>query len=272
MTERYELGHPAGRERLLAALGDDPPRLDLAALAIATVGDKDLDEKDSLEKLDALAARVTAEGGNEEALHAVLAGDGFQGDEADYDAPENSFLPRVLDRKRGLPILLSVVWIEVGRRAGLEVSGLGLPGHFVVGFHHPDGLQVRDPYQGGKVLTFADCAEIVRKNADGALLSPRMLEGVPSAAIAWRMLNNLKGSYSRRHDDSRTLEVLDLMLTLSPEHPLQLLHRAELLTGLGAFSAALKDIEKCRTLPTFPDPARLQRIADQLKERIGELH
>ncbi len=272
MTERYELGHPAGKERLLAALGDDPPRLDLAALAIATVGDKELDEAISLAQLDALSEKVKAHGGGEAGLAAVLSEEGFHGDTESYDAPENSFLPEVLKTKRGLPILLSAVWIEVGRRAGLEVLGIGLPGHFVVGFEHPDGLEIRDPYHGGKVLTFADCAEIVRKNANGATLHPRMLEGVSTPAIAWRMLNNLKGSYARRKDDSHTLEVLDLMLTLSPEHPLQLLHRAELLTGLGAFAAALKDIEKCRTLETFPDPARLERIAAQLKERIGEVH
>lgn len=273
MTERYELGKPAGKERLLAALGDQPPRLDLAALAIATVGDKDLDERTSLDQLEVLAEKVKAHGGEPEAaLAAVLGEEDFRGDPDNYDAPENSMLPLVLKTKRGLPILLSTVWMEVGRRAGIEVVGIGLPGHFVIGFEHEDGLQLRDPYSGGKVLTFADCADIVRKNAGGATLHPRMLEPVETAPIAWRMLNNLKSSYATRNDDSHTLEVLDLMLTLAPEHPLQLLHRAELLTGLGAFSAALKDIEKCKTLESFPDPSRLEKIAAQLKERIGELH
>lgn len=152
------------------------------------------------------------------AVSAVL-GDrhGFAGDRKRYDDPGNSMLDLVLQRRRGLPILLSVVYIEVGRRAGLEIGGVGLPGHFVVGHfgEHPPVLL--DPFHGGRVL------------------GEQPVKRWRSHEIALRMLNNLVGSYERRGDISRTLRAAEMRLEL----PLESAVRDQLETELRSLRSRL---------------------------------
>lgn len=134
---------------------------------------------------------------------AVLLGDthGFAGDTGHYDDPRNSMLDRVLERRRGLPILLSVVYIEVARRAGVPIAGIGLPGHYVCGHFGADPALLLDPFAGGVPLHSAPgTAPLVR----------------PWTAheTAMRMLNNLVGSYQRRGQVPLALRAAELRLLL----------------------------------------------------------
>jgi regulator of sirC expression with transglutaminase-like and TPR domain len=125
---------------------------------------------------------------------------GFQGDRAHYDDPRNSMLDVVLDRRRGLPILLSVVYIESARRAGIALSGVGLAGHFVVGNFAVDPPLLIDPFDGGRPV--------------GAPAPPGPIRPWPADEIAMRMLNNLVSSYTRRGDLAHAIHAAEMRLSL----------------------------------------------------------
>ncbi len=147
-------------------------------------------------RLDAMAERVAGRG--HLALRRIVAiSEGLGGDVDDYHHPDNSFLHLVLDRRKGIPISLSVIWIEVGRRAGLEVQGVGLPGHFLV---YVDG-QLCDPFHGGEAIGSNEAAALVSYALGGApRLDRSWLDPVADHAIVERMLRNLDDAYRRRGD------------------------------------------------------------------------
>lgn len=275
---------PLARERLVSALAADPPRLDLAALAIATIRQPDLDAAACLHTLDALAARVQVEMERHEGHGQVLAGltalrhvladiEGFRGDEEDYHSPENSFLDRVLERKVGLPITLSVVYLEVARRAGIPLYGVPFPGHFLVACEAGDHKLVVDPFHGGEILTEEGCRELLERVAPQLRFTPSMLSPAPVELITYRMLSNLRRVYLEREECEQGLAVVDLLLMLAPNHPGELRTRAALLANLGAYRAALKDVERCLELsPEAPDRDRLELTARELRERAELLN
>jgi len=275
---------PLARERLVSALAADPLRLDLAALAIATLNRPELDAPACLHTLDALAVRVQVEMERHMSQGEVLAGltalrhvladiEGFRGNEEDYHHPENSFLDRVLERKVGLPITLSVVYLEVARRAGISLYGVPFPGHFLVACHSGDHKLVVDPFHGGEILTEEGCEELLRHVAPQLKFNPSMLAPAPVELIAYRMLSNLRRVYLEREECERGLAVVDMLLMLAPNHPGELRTRAALLANLGAYRAALKDVERCMELsPDAPDRDRLEITARELRERASLLN
>src|SRR3954469_3892657 len=125
---------------------------------------------------------------------------GFAGDREEYDHPDNSMLDRVLARRRGLPIVLSVVYVAVAERAGVRLGGVGLPGHFVVGHFGAQPAVLLDPFAGGAPI-------------DGTA-EPHLVRPWTAAEIAMRMLNNLVGSYQRRGDLGRAITAARLRLEL----------------------------------------------------------
>lgn len=201
-----------------AQLAADPAAgLDALALALAAEF-RDVDAAAASRRLDDLAAEVVVAArtmSELDALSDVLgARHGFAGASEEYDHPDNSMLDLVLERGRGLPIALSVVYVETARRAGIELVGVGLPGHYVVGRFPPDGGRpiLLDPYAGGERLAASDAAQ-----ASGAVRP----WGAHETAL--RMLNNLVGSYTRRNDLGRAIRAAELRLEL----PLDLeLHKA----------------------------------------------
>jgi regulator of sirC expression with transglutaminase-like and TPR domain len=167
-------------------------RLAEASLELGFFVDPGLDPTVWLARLDAMAARVR--GDNHLALRRVIAiEDGIGGNVDAYYDPANSFLHRVLDTRRGIPLTLSVVWIEVGRRAGIEMVGVGLPGHFVV----YAGGQMVDPFHYGEAIGFDEAARLVSSALGG---SPRLdrswLSPVDTSGIIRRMLRNLEQVYA----------------------------------------------------------------------------
>jgi regulator of sirC expression with transglutaminase-like and TPR domain len=268
----------------VSALAADPPRLDLAAIAIATMNRPELDAAACLHTLDALAVRVQVElerhGERDDvlaqlqALRHVLADiEGFRGNTDDYHSPENSFLDRVLEAKVGLPITLSVVYLEVARRAGISLYGVPFPGHFLVACDAGDHKLVMDPFHGGDILTEHGCAELLKRVAPQLKFDRSMLAPAPVELITYRMLSNLRRVYLEREEPERGLGVVDLLLLLAPNHPGELRTRAALLTRMGAYRAALKDVEKCLELsPDAPDRERLEITARELRERASLLN
>ncbi len=205
---------------LLAALAAPTPRLDRVALAIASLDDGPGDAAAVEAQLDGWGARVAAATRGEvhagiDALERLLVSDlGFTGDRDDYDHPYNSFLPRVLARRRGLPILLSVVWLEVARRAELPLVGLALPGHFVVGYRSgPGSLVVIDPFERARILTRSELDAIAARA--GTKLGAEHLAPATADAIAARMLRNLAASYRRRGRADKLAEVVALEAALT---------------------------------------------------------
>lgn len=275
---------PLARERLVSALAAEPPRLDLAALAIATLDRPELDAPACLHVLDVLACRVQVETerlkekgealASLRALRHVLSDiEGFRGNEDDYHAPDNSFLDQVLERKLGLPITLSVVYLEVARRAGIPLYGVPFPGHFLVAHDAGDHKLVMDPFHDGDILTEHGCEELLKRVAPQLKFDRAMLAPAPVELIAYRMLSNLRRVYLGREDRERGLAVVDLLLLLAPDHPGELRTRAALLANLGAYRAALRDVERCLELsPEAPDRDRLELTARELRERASLLN
>jgi len=209
------------------------PTADHDQLALALAAEfRDVDENAALARLDELAADVAdAAAARDEldALGEVLgARHGFAGAGDEYDHPDNSMLDLVLERRRGLPIALSVVYVETARRAGIALEGVGLPGHYVVGQFPAGGGRpvLLDPFAGGVRLAAADVGA-------GPELGPLRPWGAHETAL--RMLNNLVGSYTRRNDLGRAIRAAELRLEL----PLQRGLAATLAAELRALRARL---------------------------------
>jgi regulator of sirC expression with transglutaminase-like and TPR domain len=157
---------------------------------------------------------------------------GFAGDRDDYDNPRNSFLHDVIETKRGLPIALSVLTVEIARRAGLDAFGIPFPGHFLVGVRHlradgvPD-LYVIDPFHKGRLRSPDDLKlHLSRLAGRSVALTAEHLAPADPAAILERMLNNLRTSFARRNDPERLARVLSRLLILRPGEGALLLERA----------------------------------------------
>jgi regulator of sirC expression with transglutaminase-like and TPR domain len=196
--------------------------MDLLALAIAQEF-RDVNARQALSVLDALGAELAQSiaeiGGAPEHVARVCsdvlgARHGFRGDREDYDDPGNSMLDLVLERRRGLPILLSVVYIEVGRRADVPIGGVGLPGHFVVAHFGADPPLLLDPFERGRVIT--------------AVVADEFLRPWRAHEIAMRMLNNLVGSYQRRANLAAAIHAASMRLNLPAERSLTSTLQAEL--------------------------------------------
>ncbi len=145
---------------------------------------------------------------------------GFRGNADDYYDPRNCFLHEVLDRKVGIPITLSVLYMEVARRIGLTVTGVGFPGHFLIRAHDGDRAVVIDPFNGGAVLGKDDLQALLhRVVGPEAKLEPSLLAPVTKPQILTRMLVNLAGVYGKRGDLFRSLEVLERLHLLDADNP-----------------------------------------------------
>jgi regulator of sirC expression with transglutaminase-like and TPR domain len=212
-----------------AALGllaeDANPPLDVAELTLCLARDEypHLDVEGYLSELDAMAREAKAYLGG--GLAARVAGLcrylfhelGFRGNAQDYYDPRNSYLNQVLDRRTGLPITLSIVAIAIGRRAGLEVSGVGLPGHFIAKVSAGSEDALFDPFHGGRALTSTDCEALVQqttgrpfKVGSGSLRSDSL------RAIVTRLLGNLKAVYLERKAFVRAVRVLERLQQINP--------------------------------------------------------
>ncbi|HEV2770448.1 MAG TPA: transglutaminase-like domain-containing protein [Solirubrobacteraceae bacterium] len=204
----------------LAAAADPP--LDALALALAAEF-RDVDAGEALGRLDQLGTELAQAAAQTPATplaqaracaHLLGGRYGFAGERTRYDHPDNSMLDVVLTTRRGLPILLSVVYAEVARRAGIPLAGVGLPGHFVVGHFGAGAPVLLDPFAGGATVT---------TEADPSLLRPWRAH-----EIAMRMLNNLLAAFQRRADLGAAIRAAELRVALPTEASLRPTLLAEL--------------------------------------------
>ena len=213
--------------------------LGLAALLLARLEHPALDPAPSLARLDDLAARsgVDEAPGPREKLERLSAflfeKEGFRGNAEDYYDPRNSCLNDVLERRLGIPITLSVVALEVARRLGLPLAGIGLPGHFVVGARVGEALVVLDPFGGGRTLDREDAEALVSRAMGRPMtLTDAHFARASKAQILARMLRNLKAIYAKRRDWEKTLAVIDGILAVEPGDQAQLSERDTVLAHL----------------------------------------
>lgn len=195
---------------------------------------------------------------------------GFQGNSDEYYDPRNSFLNEVLTRRLGIPITLSLVYIDVGRRLGFPLVGIGLPGHFVVKHQGVDNLYI-DPFHGGILRSREECAELVRSldNAD-IQVDPRYFLPISNREFIARILRNLKSTYLEKEDHKRALRVMDFLLALLPRAPRELRDRGLVYYQLGSYSEALADLTGYVTSGTIgEDGQAVQEIMGKIMRRLG---
>lgn len=252
----------------------DEPAGDLAAAALWIAAEEypDLDHGAYLGYLDEVAAAIERRLGEVAERDAapdllseeVFVRQGFAGNAVEYYDPRNSYLNEVIDRRRGIPITLAVIYLSVGRRLGMPVHGVNAPGHFLV--RHGD--RVLDPFAGGREVATSTLLEQIRQMgvADAEQHLQRLLATPPDVrAILVRMLGNLKANHLQRKDFVRSLAVVDRLVQLEPRNPLWLRDRGALYQRLECARAAIADLE--RYLELAPeDPER-----DVIRETIIKL-
>jgi regulator of sirC expression with transglutaminase-like and TPR domain len=224
---------------LVGAHGEVP--LDQACLLIAAHARADLDPDTVLAQLDELADAVVEPTVDALCAH-LFASAGFGGDRATYHDHRNSLLPDVLERRLGIPITLAVVAMEVGRRCGVSLAGVGLPGHFLV---RPEGEPscFIDVFDGGVQLDPAGCRTIFERLHAGAPWDDAYLEAVDNRTILTRILVNLAGAYRRSGDRRSLLWALALRLHLPRATDQDRRELALLLGASGHFAEAAAALE-----------------------------
>ena len=268
---KHQPAHVRSRFAECLALPDERINLAEAALLIAAEEYPRLDVAVYLDKLDRIADlardRITAGLGASDyitAINATLFEDyGFQGNRDNYYDPRNSFLNEVIDRRLGIPITLSVIYIEVARRIGFAVEGVGLPGHFIVRHRSAAEVVYIDPFNRGRVLGEMGCAELVAEMSGGKTpLLAEHLSPVTAKQILTRMLSNLLGIYARS-DHRRALSVIERILIIQPDSAAHVRDRGLLLALVGQTAQAITALE--RYLKMEPEAADVDLVREQIK-------
>ncbi len=259
-------------------------RMDLAraGLLVSRLAYPDLDEPALMAQLDDLGARLRAKVSGLRGAVAIARAmgrllckeDGFRGNSKDYYDPDNSYLNCVLERRTGIPITLSLLYMEVGRRAGLDVRGIGMPGHFLVGVYEKEERIFLDPFYSGTVLNEKECRRRAAVQHQGALVwNSRFLEPSEEKAMIVRLLRNLRAIYGNLGDVARSLQALEWIIALAPDAATEYKTRGFLSVSLGAFESAVKDLEKYIALqPDAPDALYVQATIDRLTRTRTTLH
>ena len=199
---------------------------------------------------------------------------GFRGNTNDYYDPRNSCLNEVLTARTGIPITLSVVYMEIARRLGRPVAGIGLPGHFLV--KYDDGLYSAfiDPFHGGRLLEAEDCFVLAREVSQVEIEPDRKwLAPVTKRDLLLRMLRNLTAAYSSRGQTDKAIEALDLLIQANPDSPEEYRQRGILQTQAGRIVAAKQDLARYLELVKSPeDRERAQAQVQQIQHWIASLN
>ena len=266
------------------AVGCLEEQIDLgrAALAIAKQEYPKLNIEDCLSQLDRFGQAVELRIGDDRnpyrtiaALNTVLFKElGFEGNRDEYYDPKNSFLNDVIARKRGIPITLAVIYIEVARRVGLSLDGVGFPGHFLVKYQHTAGEIIIDVFNKGQILAHQDLAKLLQQLYRGRLsYESEFVSTVGKRNILRRLLTNLKLIYLRTGETSKALRVLDQLLILDPSAASDIRDRALLYIKLEAYVHAMEDLETyLRLVPDADDAAVIKAQLESLKQRAVQIH
>ncbi len=270
-------------ERVDPAHDDGSIDLAGAALALARIEYPELDIPAYLHRLNALADRVrtnlranpVARESVAALNHVLFEEEGLRGNCDDYYDPRNSFLNDVLDRKLGIPITLSVVYMEVARRIGFPMAGTGMPGHFLL--KHYDVLSgeiIIDSFNRGRVVTQVDCRKRLNEIYHGELeFKPEFLHPVTHREILTRMLNNLRQIYFTQRNLRKGLVVLDLLIAIPPLSADMLRERALVRLNLDQYVGAAQDLANYLKLcPEAPDVEDVQETLDMVRQLLARLN
>lgn len=253
-----------------------------AALLIARTAFPDLISSQYTELLDCWADRLRSRLDASPSAGEILSNlnrilfdeEGFQGNQENYYDPQNSFLNRVLELKLGIPITLSLVYGEVGRRAGFPVHGIALPGHFIVGLLHASGTLYVDPFNRGEVLTENECCDRIEAGFGPEAAADTGWK-VPAGKkmILKRMLRNLKGIYRQLNQEQQFFEMLQWILAVDPKATDELKERGLLYEAMGNNVSAIKDLERyLETAPAATDREMIEAKIKLLRRDKAWLH
>lgn len=255
------------------------------AIEISRLFQDGVDEAWVHDRLDALGDEVRCEltddpdlAAQVEALNRVLFGrPGFAGNRDDFNDPRNSFVDQVLERRLGIPISLSLVYVEVARRAGVAAWGVGFPGHFLVKLGQGGRTLVVDPFNQGVVLSADDLdarlAGIFGDHRLSVRAHPSLLRAATPREILVRMLRNLKAVYLGRRESTQALRALCAILALVPDLPEELRDRGLIYRELGHHQAALDDLRRFTALSDDgPAIAAVAAVIDELAGRPMWVH
>jgi regulator of sirC expression with transglutaminase-like and TPR domain len=263
----------------------DDAAIDLAAgaLAIARMEYPLLDVPYYLSRLEALAKRVRCKMRTSPTPREMIAllnrvlcdEEGLRGNRDDYYDPRNSFLNDVLDRKLGIPITLSVIYMDVAQRVGFPTAGTGMPGHFLLKHYDVMGDEiVIDPFNRGRIVGSAECQQRLNEIYSGKVeLKPEFLQAVPHRDILVRMLNNLRQIYFTRRDLTKGLAVLDFLLAIPPLNVDLLRERGLVRLSLEQYLGAAQDLGLyLKARPEGEDAKDVEETLDMLRQLLARLN
>ena len=262
----------------LAETPDDQIDLATAALLIAAAEYPELDIPHELEVLDSLSAGASKRLSEDRdplyclnTLSEYLFDEiGFRGDPDHYYDPRNSFLNDVLSRRLGIPITLSLVFLEVGKRLDIPLVGVGMPGHFLLRHRDEESLFI-DSFNQGVLLSEEECAERMRQVPQANIAwDSRLLAPLSNRDYVARILRNLKGIYLQDQDHRRALTMIDRLVALYPEAVQERRDRGLLNFQLEHHEQALQDLEfYLDSEPLSDDQEDVQRLVSRLKQLLG---
>jgi len=261
---------------------DSSVPLDRAALELATIEFPELEAGAFVAVLDGHAGELCRRLSNsrdglvyvQEANRYLFDELGFRGNASDYYNPRNSCLNEVLTARTGIPITLSLVYIEIARRLGKPVQGVGLPGHFIV--RYDDGLYSTfiDPFHGGRLLAADECFALAREISNIELEpDAKWLASVGKRDILMRMLRNLGAAYSSRGLTSKAIDVLSLLIRANPDSAEEYRQRGALQVQAGKMIAAKEDLARYLELARSPeDRERAQEQIQQIRHWLASMN
>jgi regulator of sirC expression with transglutaminase-like and TPR domain len=278
LSDSYLIRDPYKEFRQTVDRGEDKIDLGRAALTLAAVDYPDLDIDIYLARIDRLAAEAQARLGSEADVHRTIAvlndvlfrQHGFRGNRDNYFDPRNSFLNEVLDRRTGIPISLSVLYMEVAQKIALPLQGVGFPGHFLV--KHEE--IVIDPFNQGEIRSRKHLQTMLnRLYGDKVSFDPEFLAATSKKQILRRMLNNLQLIYLRENDLIKGLSIVERLLVLDPTSSEGIRDRGIIYLRLECFKQALEDLQTYLSLA--PQAEDADAIRDQiavLMRQVAQIH
>jgi regulator of sirC expression with transglutaminase-like and TPR domain len=259
-------------------------QIDLARAALTMVGCDcpALDIDSYLAKIDGMASAVKRRSGDDADIYRIIAAlnyvlfheMGFRGNREDYFDARNSFLNEVIDRKLGIPISLSVLYMEVARRLGLHFDGVGFPGHFLVKVRVTGDEIIIDPFSAGEVKSRESLNELLYGLYGGRIaFHAGFLEAVTKKQLLTRMLTNLKAIYWKKEELAKSLSVVERLLILEPTSADHLRDRAVIYRELECFGQARADFEAYLSLKPDADDAReVRQEIVRLGRQLAQIH
>jgi len=255
-----------------------------AALLIAAQLQPELDMQEYERKLETMVAGLrqrTAQGMDERAsvqeLNSYFYGElGFAGDRQDYYLPENSLLNKVIDRQRGIPITLAIIYLKLAQAIGLDAYGIGFPGHYLMGVKTSDAVIILDPFDGGNELSYDQLRsmlqQLTQETATDIDLKKNLLPAGKADTVV-RMLRNLKQIYIESQQVELALSCIEMILSIVPEAPDELRDRGMIYQHIEYTQGAISDLTQyLKLVPDAEERGVIEALLDSLQTQHKSLH